>query len=116
MLMVGKASTTDAAPAMRPVGRCRRRRRRAPERAHPQVRERRAHAPPSWPPSDAAPQRFEVEVALDAVQHLVADDPVVPHPDDRLALGVEDGCADLEVVEPLLLVLVAWPVAVRPDV
>ena len=49
-------------------------------------------------------------------EHLVADDPVVAQGDDRVALGVEDGVPDLEVVEQLLLGSRRAVPRCRPDV
>src|SRR6476660_957698 len=68
------------------------------------------------PLSDAGPERFEVEVALDPSERRVVDDPVVPEADHGIALHRHDLQADRPMVDELALRLIRRLLRVRPDV
>src|SRR6266542_3344985 len=68
-------------------------------------------------PLDVEPRVLEVEIALDAVHHLVVDPSLAAQLDDRLTLGVEQLAAQPLVVQgtlldhPVVLVVEAGPEA-----
>jgi hypothetical protein len=58
-------------------------------------------------PSRVHATLFEVELALEAAQHVVADLALGPKPQQRLAFGVDDGASDLPVLDELAVFAVA---------
>src|SRR4030095_12820437 len=58
-------------------------------------------------PSRVHATLFEVELPLEAAQHVVADLARGPKPQQRLAFGVDDGASDLPVLDELAVFAVA---------
>jgi hypothetical protein len=54
-------------------------------------------------PSRLHADLLEIELSLDAPEHVVVDGAAVTHQQDRLALGVDHRAPDLPVLDQLLL-------------